>query len=385
MSLLPGGIAWAAPAAAPAPKPSVLAIVVADDKNAEIISTRMMNVVEDTLGKSDKYNVTLLKDAAGDAVSAEARAAEKAGEDQVSSGKSALADGKFDVAETALHNAVKSLELGAAALDKLDIYADAWGYLAAAHQGRGADDDAKDAAVQAMCIKPTWKPEGKTAASAPFNDVLKEARKESAENHRGSAFITTVPSGGRVYVDNEFKGYAPVTVERLTLGKHIFKFERPGYTTTTQVDEVNSTDDAQVKGHFTATHDYADMESVVNEAAQELQTAVGPNSLKVLSRFKVDRAIIGEAKTVGDNVVLDLTMVDAKTKKRLAHRKNSFEDEQYGTLNREVEKLTQGLLADAEDAGKGQKKVSGKDPLEDRSGMEDWDDDSPTKRKTGDE
>jgi hypothetical protein len=295
-----------------------------------------------------------------------------------------VGDGKFDVAVQLLHQAVKNLEVGAAALDKTDVYADAWGYLAAAHQGRGTDDDAKDAALQAICIKPTWKPDGKAAATPPFNDILKEARKEGAESHRGSAFISTVPSGGRVYVDNEFKGYAPITVERLALGKHIFKFERPGYMTTTQIDEVNSTDDAQVKGHFNATHDYADMESVVSDAAQELQSAMGPNSLKILARYKLDRAVVGEAKTVGDNVVLDLTMIDNKTKKRLAHRKNSFEDEQYGTLNREVEKLTLGLIADADDAGK-QKKASGKDPLEDRSGMEDWDEDSPTKRKTGDE
>jgi hypothetical protein len=254
---------------------------------------------------------------------------------------------------------------------------EAHAYLAAVLQLKGKEDDARDELIEALAMKPAFRPSGKLDGGA-FLDLLKAAKKESAEGHRGSASVYTVPPGGKVIVDGEVKGFAPVSIDRLPVGKHVFVFERPGYYNGGQVSEVTSTDDLALKGHFSPTKDYAEVEDAVAQCAKEVTSSTaGPNTWKVLSHFKIDRAIIGNVRTSGDNLVLDLVLVDAKSKKRISKRKNSFEGEEYGTLGREVNKLVSGLFADAEDPEKQGGKVKNvtRDPLDNVSGMEDWDED----------
>ena len=191
------------------------------------------------------------------------------------------------------------------------------------------------------------------------------------------------------------KGFAPLSVDRLPVGRHLVRFERPGYMNVGQVIEVTSTDDTPVKAHFQATKDFADVEDQVGQALKEVDsTSCGPSTFRLLKHYTLDRAIFANVRTTGDNLVLDLALVDSAAKKRVAHRRNSFEGEDPGNLTREVNKLVAGLIADAEDRPKDGNAKASKDPLDGVDGMEDWgdekgssrnnsgdDDDAPKKKK----
>ncbi|HTY16081.1 MAG TPA: PEGA domain-containing protein [Methanoregulaceae archaeon] len=46
----------------------------------------------------------------------------------------------------------------------------------------------------------------------------------------GGMVVTTVPAGGQVYVDNQFRGVAPVTIYNVPAGSHIVNIDLAGYT-----------------------------------------------------------------------------------------------------------------------------------------------------------
>ena len=46
----------------------------------------------------------------------------------------------------------------------------------------------------------------------------------------GSIIVTSAPAGGQVYVDNQFRGVAPVTIYNVAAGTHIINMNLPGYS-----------------------------------------------------------------------------------------------------------------------------------------------------------
>ncbi len=388
LGITPGSslAAHAAPAASAPATRSVMVFVTADDKGAENSTSKMASIIEDAVGHNSSYELVDLRDAAGDAVSGDVRSAKKMADDDLAAAKKSFASGSYEDAESKLHSAIKEYENAAPALEKPDPYVEAIAYLAGTLQLRNKEDDARDELITALGMKPAFKPDAKLGSNA-FMDLLRSAKKEMNEGHKGTASVNTVPAGGKVIVDGESKGYAPVSIDRLPVGKHVFIFERGGYQNGGQVAEVSSTEDTIIKGKFVPTQNFADVEDSLSQAAKEVQSSsAGPNTWKLLSHFKLDRAIVAVVRTSGDNLVLDLALVDAKAKRRISKRRNSFEGEEYGTLNREVNKLVSGLLADAEDPEKNgtvKPKNNGKDPLDSVSGMEDWDDDNGSSSKKG--
>ncbi|MBS2030299.1 MAG: PEGA domain-containing protein [Deltaproteobacteria bacterium] len=367
----------------PAASRTVMVFVGADDKGAESSALRLGAMVEDALGRFDKYNFTPLRDAAGERVPADARAALHTAEDDLSAGKKNFIDGKLEDAEASLKSAIKGFEAGAAGLEKPDEYCDAWAYLGAVYQLKHKDDDAKDNLAQALAVEPGYKLDAKLGAS-PVADLMRQVRRESGEGHKGSISLFSTPAGGRAYLDGELKGFAPLSVDRIPVGRHLVRFERPGYMNVGQVVEIASTDESAVKAHFQATKDFSDVEDQVGQALKEVDSSsCGPSTFRLLKHYTLDRAIFANVRTTGDNLVLDLALVDAAAKKRVAHRRNSFEGEDPQNLTREVNKLVAGLIADAEDRPKDPKASASKDPLDKVDGMEDWDEDKGNSRGSG--
>ncbi len=363
---------------------SVMVFVVAEDKGAESSTGKLATLTSEAVARNAGYEVVDLRDAAGDAVPPDIRAIRKAADADLEAGKKAFDDGTLEPAEEKFRSAIKQYESCAPALEKVENYVEAHMYLAASLQLRNKQEDAKDEVIDALAIRPNYKPAGKLAGGA-FADLLRAAKKENGEVHRGSASFTTVPPGGKVFIDGEFKGFSPLSVDHLAVGKHVFVFERAGYYNGGSVADVTSVDDLELKGRFNPTKDYADIEDSVGAMGQELDSATaGPNTWKVLSRFKVDRALIVNLRTSGDTLVIDLALVDANGKKRLAKRRTSFEGEEYGAVSHEVTRLVNGVLSDAEalEKGGGKKKATTRDPLDGVSGEEDWDDEKSDKMST---
>lgn len=373
-----------AKSAPPAAGPSrVIVFVGADDRGAENSALKLGGLVEEAVARNDKHKVVSLADAAGDRLGSDVRAARRAAEDDLAQGKRLLAEGKLDDAEAALRSSIKNGEAAAAGLEKLDDLADAHAALAAVLHLKHKEDDAKDALAEALSLKPTYRPDAKLAAG-PVGELLRTVKREAADIHRGSISAFSTPTGGRVFLDGEVRGYTPLTIDRIPVGKHLVRMERPGYQNFGQAIEVTSTEEVAVKGHLTPTKDFAEVEDQVGQALKEVDSAsAGPAAFKLLSHFHADRGVFANVRTSGDNLVLDLALVDARAHKRVAHRRNSFEGEDPKNLEREVGRLVQALLADADEGAPAKASSGSKDPLDSVSGTEDWDEDHGGSKRRG--
>ena len=373
----------AAPPPARSSPRSAMVFVGAQDRGAEASALKLGGMVEEALGRAEHYTVTALGDAAGERVPADAREALHTAGLAVEAGQTAFEAGKLDEAQQQLEAAVKAYEHGAAGLYKMDDFTRASGYLAAVYQAKHRDDDAKDALTEALAVKPAFRLEGKLD-EGPVGDLLRSARRESNAGHKGSASLFTTPPGGKVFVDGELKGYGPLSLDRLPVGKHFVRFERAGYMNVGQMAEVVSTDDIAVKARFVPTHEFAAEEEALAQALKEVDSPkCGPATFSLLDHYRLERAIFANVSTTGDNLVLDLSLVDGAQHRRIAHRRNSFQGEEPDNIGREVRRLVSGLLADADAAEKPRaEKEASDDPLDSVSGMEDWgdEDDAPRKR-----
>lgn len=375
--LLGGGAprpAFAEEKAAPKPVPKTVIVFLTafDDSTAENSLGKLQTLSEEAVSRSDRYELTSLREMGGEVVSAEARSAKKAGDDDLAAGKKAFLEGQHDIAFEKLKGALKSYDAASSALDKIDPVVDAYGYLGAVYQLRNKTDDARDMIQQALALKSGFKPDPKFGQA--YLDLLRDVRREVSEGHKGSIAISTVPSGAKVFVDGEFRGYAPNAIERLPLGKHHLRLEKPGYLNLGQTVEVNSVEETTVKSHFQATREFADFEDAVPAAVKECDgPTAGPSTWKLVNHFKVDRAVFGTVKTSGDSLVLELALVDNKAHRRIARVRRSLEGEESGALNRSVNKVVEALLTQADEGVQREGKRG--DPLNHVSGMEDWDED----------
>src|SRR5206468_1986046 len=128
--LLPAALLWAAPSLAHAAR-SVMVFVVAEDKGAESATSKLSALVQEAVGHNSNYELVDLRDATGEVVPGEVRAARKAADADLEAGKKAFTEGTLDAAEEKLRSAVKGHEGAAAALEKVDGYVEAHAYLAA--------------------------------------------------------------------------------------------------------------------------------------------------------------------------------------------------------------------------------------------------------------
>ena len=366
-----------APASAAHGPRSVMVFVGAQDRGAESSAVKLGGLVESALSRADHYTLSSLREAAGERVSADARAALHSADAALQAGQSAFDAGKLDDAEQQLKAAVKGYEQGVAGLYQIDSYSDANAYLAAVDLAKHHDDDAEDALSQALAVKPNLRLDEKLEGG-PLAALMRSVRHDIAEGHKGSVSIFSAPAGGKIFVDGELKGYAPLSLDRLALGKHLVRFERAGYMNAGQVVEVVSTEDATAKGRFVPTDDFSSQVDGVTQALKEVSSAhCGPATFALIKHYNLDRAIFANVSTTGDNLVLDLSLVDGAEHARIAHRRNSFEAEDADAVNREVNHLVSSLLADAEAADRpATAKKAPDDPLDSVSGMEDWGDDS---------
>jgi tetratricopeptide (TPR) repeat protein len=155
----------------------VMVFVGAEDRGAEGGALKLGALVEEAVGRNEKQKLVSLADAAGERLSSEVRAAQRASEDDLTSGKKLLQEGKLDEAEAALHSSIKNAEVAAAAFGKIDDFAEAHAALAAVLHLKHRDDDAKDALIEALVLEPTYRPDAKLGG--PLAELFRTVRREA--------------------------------------------------------------------------------------------------------------------------------------------------------------------------------------------------------------
>jgi hypothetical protein len=73
----------------------------------------------------------------------------------------------------------------------------------------------------------------------------------SVPSTTGDITAQSSPSGADVYLDNVYKGFAPLTLHDVTTGSHVVTFKMPGYTDAQYTVQVAAGQSAQVMGMLT--------------------------------------------------------------------------------------------------------------------------------------
>lgn len=347
------------------------------DRNAFAAAVRLGEYLEDSV---DRYQGYALKESAlvyGDSTPTAALEARKRVIRAVEEGKKLLLAGQLDEAENALRASLLDADNAAAALEKCAEYCDALAFLSSVQLMKGDEPGAREALKNLYLMDRGYRFDG-PAFGKSFQLLAKDIQKaSSSEGELGSISIQTTPAGGRVFLDGQYRGYSPLAVERVAVGRHLLRVERPGSITFGQVLEVTGADEV-VRVKLTSTPEYAALEGTLGKVADELGRGAGGSELMKLGiKLKVDRALVGTVSTRGTRMVLDCVLVDFAARRRLGRQSRGFEGDEYGELAKEVRRFGNSMLAGGD--GKVDVKATQKtstDPLDGRSGMEDWDEES---------
>lgn len=282
----------------------------------------------------------------------------------------AFSEGSTESAERKVRATLNEYTKAAAALKACDRYCEALAMHAAILHGSGQTDEAKRVLTDLMALNPTFEMEAKKFG----REMLILKAQVATSRHaalRGNLRVKTRPSGARVYVDGKFQGFSPVTVQTLPLGQHLVRVERPGFKRFGQLVTVTE-DEFEVQAQLEPTPLWKTWDAQMDKVAADVARGSGASLTGVGKSLSLDRALIGTVKEIGENggTEVNVGVFDLKTGKKLAGKRVVFQGDEFGQLKSELGRLVNALQNEAN--GPKEKPSTAKDPLEGRSGVEDW-------------
>jgi len=346
------------------------------DRNAFARATEFGSHIEDAMQRNSRYVVRSTERLLGDSTPNAALEARKRLAGAVREAKKQFVEGNYDEAEASLRTGLGDAEPAVAAMDSCSEYCDALAHLAAVQLMKGEEIGAQEALKSLLAADPNHRIDG-PAFGKTFQVLLRDTQKELLRSGLlGNLRVESSPPGGRVYLDGKDQGYAPLTIQSISAGKHMLRIERGGSITFGQLVEVAGGGDTVVRPRLTPTPEYAELEAALDSVAEELEMGETGKSLMSLGgKLKVDRAIVGTVRTSGQRVTLDCVLVDFARNRKLAGKRQVFQGDEYGELEKEIVRYANMLLALGDRGGRSLETENTGDPLDSTSGMEDWDQD----------
>lgn len=356
--------------AAPPPKTKrVSALVIPMDKVAEQATLRLESYMDEALGEYQGFNLRTLDDLFGVAPDEDAAASLKRAEQGYAESKTAFEGRNYEDAERKLRATIKEYGKAVAAMKGCGNLCDAVAMYAAALQARGELEEAKIAVLDLLALSPTFELDRKRF---PQSFLALKAQVATGRNAqlRGNFTVKTKPAGARVYLDGEFQGYAPYTLQTLPVGKHLVRVERPGFRQFGALIEVTPEDQDLVQ-ELVATTGYKAYDGLMDRLAGEaLKEKGGAAMTSISNSLGIDRAIFGVLRDLDGQSELTMAYFDLKSGKRLALKKATFQGDEYGQLKGEIGRMVTHLVNTGD--GGGEKVSRTGDPLDSHAGTEDW-------------
>ncbi|GMU60366.1 MAG: hypothetical protein AMXMBFR34_21290 [Myxococcaceae bacterium] len=358
---------------APPPKTKrISALVIPMDKGAEQSTLRLEEYMNSALEEYQGFDLKTSDELFGVAPDEDAAASLKRAEQGFSESKSSFDARTYEDAERKLRATIKEYGKAVAAMKSCGSLCDAVAMYAASLQARGEAEEAKIAILDLLALAPSHELDRKRY---PQNFLALKAQVATGRNAqlRGNFTVKTKPAGARVYLNGEFQGYTPFTLQTLPVGKHLLRVERPGFRQFGAMIEVTP-EDQELTQELIATSGYQAFDGLMDRLAGEAMKDKGGSTMStVATSLKLDRAIIGVVRELeaGDQSELILGYFDLKSGKRLAVRRATFQGEEYGQLKGEVVRMVTHLMNSGEGGG-GEKVSRTGDPLDGRQGTEDW-------------
>jgi hypothetical protein len=359
--------------AANAPTPSRIGVLIIPmDKAAESHVVQLEKFSVEALQEFQGLNVKQTDDLFGLPKDEDAEASLKRAELGYKESKTAFDGRNWEDAERKLRATIKEYTKAAGALSSCGHLCDAVAMYAASLNARGEVEEAKIAVLDLLALSPTFELDKKRY---PQEFVSLRAQVATARNAqlRGNVDVKTRPGGARVYLDGEFKGYSPVTLQTLPIGKHMLRLERPGFKVWGTLVEV-SPEDSEVKQELAPTPGYKAYDAMVDNIASDILKDKAGGQMKQLGKtLGLDRAVVAVLKEVQDSGSTEMAigLFDLREGKRLAGKRAAFQGDEFGQLKGEIARVVTHLLNTAAGSTDTQKSKSS-DPLDSHSGMEEW-------------
>jgi len=368
--LLPA-LALAAP---PPPGPRrVSTLLIPMDPPAEAMGPKLENYMNEALSQFQGLSMRKPEELLGLPADTEAQRALERGRKGYEESLAAFEKKDYEDAELKVRATLKELSKAAAAMTaSCSPLCDATAIYAAVMYQRGDVEEAKLALLDLMALNPTYELDLKRY-SREFISLRVQVATSVNAALRGSVLVKSRPAGARVYMDGEFQGYTPMTVQTLPVGKHLLRLERPGFQQYGQILEV-SPDELEVTAPLSPTDTYKAYDAQLDAVASSILRG-GKSAQPVVTLGKslgLERGLVGTLKSHKDRGTTELTLgyYDMTSGQRLAGRHLMLQGDEFGQLQSEMNRLVNHLINNAD--GGAERKVKSDDPLDNRHGMEEW-------------
>ncbi len=343
-------------------------LVVPMDTASEPLTLKLETYVNDALREFSALHVKSTDELFGTLPDDEAAAAFKRAEAAYKEGRAAYEAKNPEDAEKKLRAAVKEYGKAASVMKGCGNLCDAVAMLAATVHGRGDLEEAKFILLDLIALG------NPDLDRKRFSGEIVALKALAAGSHnaqlRGSLQVKSRPAGGRVFVNGEFQGFAPTTIQTLPTGKTLVRVERPGFRPAGAVIEIQP-EDQDVSLELVASPAFKTYDGLADKLATEaIKDKGGSTMASVAKSFGLDRGLIVVVKENDTEVEMALGYYDLKSGRRLGYRRTSFHGDEYGQLKGELQRLVTALVNNAE--GNGEKMVRSADPLDNKGGMEEW-------------
>jgi hypothetical protein len=359
--------------AAPPPKTKrISALVIPMDKGSEQAALRLEAYMNAALEEYQGFELKTSDDLFGITPDEDAAASLKRAEQGFSESKAAFDARNYEDAERKLRATIKEYGKAVAAMKGCGNLCEAVAMYAASLQARGDLEEAKVAILDLLALAPTYELDRKRFPQSFLSLKAQVATGRNAQL-RGNFTVKSKPAGARVYLNGEFQGYTPFTLQTLPVGKHLVRVERPGFRQFGAMIEVTP-EDQELTQELTASSGYKAFDGLMDRLAGEAMKDKGGAAMNsVATSLKLDRAIISVVRELEAGGQSEVTMgyFDLKTGKRLSVKKATFQGDEYGQLKGEVGRMVTHLV-NTGDSGGGEKVSRTGDPLDSHHGTEDW-------------
>jgi hypothetical protein len=350
------------------------------DQGAESNSVKFETYMNEALEQFQGFTVRKPEDLFGMPSDDEAAASLKRGAKGLEESVASYEAKEYEDAERKLRATLKELHLAVGAMSTCADLCEATALYAAVLHQRGDIEEAKLHLVDLMALNPTFELSPKRYVR-DFISLRAQVATGRSAALRGSASVKSRPSGARVYVDGEFQGYTPMTLQTMQVGKHMLRLDRPGFRQHGQLLEITP-DDSEVVAELSPTTNYKKYDAQLDKVATEIiKTVPSPAATAMGKSLSIDRGLLGTVKDLGPNgTEVVVGFFDLRSGKKIASRRVVLQGNEFGQEKSEMVRLVNYLVNNG--MGGGEQKVKSSDPLDNRHGMEEWNGEDQGGRRT---
>lgn len=346
----------------------VATIVIPIDKASEPLTLKLERFVNEALREYPSWQVKTSDDLFGLAVDEQAQAALKRADAWHLEAQALFEATRREDAEQKLRATIKEYTKAASAMKTCGPLCDSVAMLAATLLSRGNAEEAKFVMLDLISLgNPALDPK---RFGQDFQTLKAQVSGSRNAQLRGSLTVTSHPAGGRLFVNGELQGFTPMTLPTLPTGQTLIRVDRPGFKSAGAVVEMGP-DEQEVTLDLVATQAYKNFNAQCERLATEAMKEKGAATLASVGKaLNLDRAVIALLRNDDAENELWLGYYELKSGRRLGFKRNRFHGDEYGQLQGEVGRMVTQLINAAD--GSDDKPAGSSDPLERKSGSEEW-------------